>query len=116
MKIIAAWVVALAMVAGTGTAIAFSVKPQRTVSEEHCVGLGCWPDTPAMKHRPGQRSNVTSQVAGPELAAGTIDRSGKGDRITVVRTSEATVPAECEPPFSPLAKLPSPEFIARCVT
>jgi hypothetical protein len=58
MKIIAGWVVALAMIAGTGTAIALSVKPQRTSSEERCVGLGCWPDQPATKkHRPAQRTS-----------------------------------------------------------
>jgi hypothetical protein len=43
MTIIAGWVVALVMIAGTGTAIALSVKPQRTLSERRCVGLSCWP-------------------------------------------------------------------------
>jgi hypothetical protein len=52
----AGWVVALAMIAGTGTAIALSVKPQRTLSEERCIGLSCWPDQPATKRRPAQRA------------------------------------------------------------
>jgi hypothetical protein len=123
MKIIAGWVVALAMIAGTGTAIALSVKPQRTLAEKGCVGLSCWPDNPATKDRPAQRTTATSSQSGligqPELAsqASRVDRSRKADRITVViPATEAVLPPACEPPFSPLAKLPSPNFIARCLT
>jgi hypothetical protein len=56
MKIVG-WVVALAMIAGTGTAIALSVKPQQTLSEERCVGLSCWPDQPVVKHIRARRTS-----------------------------------------------------------
>ena len=64
MKIIAGWLVALAMIAGTGTAIALSVKPQRTLSEERCVGLSCWPEQPAtsMDQRGGRHSRRFASV------------------------------------------------------
>jgi hypothetical protein len=123
MKIIAAWVVVLAMIAGTGTAIALSVKPQRTLAEKQCVGLSCWPASPATSDRLAQRSTASSSQSGliaqPELAsqASRVDRSRKADRITaVVPATQAVIPPACEPPFSPLAKLPSPNFIARCLT
>jgi hypothetical protein len=124
MKIIAGWVVALAMIVGTGTAIALNVKSQPTLTEEACVGLSCWPENPAIKHRPAQRTTVTSPsesgkvVEQPELSSqARVDRSRKADRITVVvPATEAVLPPECEPPFSPLAKLPSSNFSARCLT
>ena len=123
MKIIAGWVV-LAMIAGTGTAIALNVKPQRTLAEERCVGLSCWPDSPAVKHRPAQRTTLTSPsrsglIEQRELPfqVNRVDRSRKTDRFrTVVPATEAVLPPECEPPFSPLAKLPSSNFSARCLT
>jgi hypothetical protein len=34
------------MIAGTGTAIALSVKQQRTIAEDRCIGFGCWPNQP----------------------------------------------------------------------
>jgi hypothetical protein len=61
MKIIAGWLVALAMIAGTGTAIALNMKQQQTLAEEPCIGLGCWPESPATKHRPAQRTAVTAR-------------------------------------------------------
>jgi hypothetical protein len=51
MKIIAGCIIAIAMIAGTGTAIALSVKQQRTFSEDHCIGLSCWPDQPDFRGR-----------------------------------------------------------------
>jgi len=100
MKIIAGCVIALAMIGGTGTA--------------H--------DSPATKHKAAQRSTVTSPsqsgpIGQPELAsqASRVDRSQKTDRI-VVRTTQTVLPPGCEPPFSPLAKLPSPNFSGRCLT
>ena len=57
MKIFAGWVFALAMIAGTGTAIALSMKPQQTLSEERCVGLSCWPDQPVIKHVRARRTS-----------------------------------------------------------
>jgi hypothetical protein len=102
MKIIAAWVVALAMIAGTGTAIAVSVKPQQTPAERGCIGLGCGSANPG--------TQLQSQ-------ASRVNRSQKADRIrVVVPAAQAVVPPACEPPFSPLAKLPSAQFIARCLT
>ena len=101
MKVIAGCVIALAMIGGTGTA--------------H--------DSPAPKHEAAQRSTVRSPLqSGPigqsELASqvGRVDRSRKGDRITVVRSTKIALPLGCEPPFSPLAKLPSFNFSARCLT
>jgi hypothetical protein len=101
MKIIAGWIIALAIVGGTGTA--------------H--------DSPAAKHEAAQRGAVTAaSQSGPigqrELAsqAGRIDRSRKGDRIPVVRTTQTVLPPGCEPPFSPLAKLPLPNFSGHCLT
>src|SRR6516165_3849259 len=118
MKIIAGCVIALAIIAGTGTAIALGVKPQRTLTEEGCIGLSCWPNIPAVKHKRAQPSTVVSGLNGqPELEsqAGRIDRSQKADRIkVVVRTTETVLPPGCEPPFSSLAKLRSPYFSARC--
>jgi hypothetical protein len=121
MKIIAGWVIALAMFAGTGTAIALNVKPQWT--SERCVGLSCWPDSQVAKYRPAQRTTAPSShqsgvLREPELAsqASRIDRSRKGDRIRVVPATEAILPPECEPPFSPLVKLAPSNFIARCLT
>ena len=100
MKLIACCVIALAMTAGTGTA-----------------------QNPTAKHDPAHRSTVTSQfqsgpIGRPELVSqvSSVDRSRKGDRITVVRTTKNVLPPGCEPPFSPLAKLPSPNFSARCLT
>jgi hypothetical protein len=100
MKIIAGCVIALAMIGGTGTA--------------H--------DSPATKHKAAQRSTVTSPsqsgpIGQPELAsqASRVDRSQKTDRI-VVRTTQTVLPPGCEPPFSPLAKLPSRNFSGRCLT
>ena len=122
MKIIAGWVVAFAMIAGTGTAIALSVKPQRTLAEKGCVGLGCWPDNPAPKHGSAQRTAASSQsgrIGQPELVsqASRVDRSRKADRISVgIPATAAVLPPGCEPPFSPLAKRPSSKFIARCLT
>jgi hypothetical protein len=124
MKIIASWIVAIAMIVGTGTAIALNVKPQRTLAEKGCVGLSCWPDNPAIKHRPAQRTTLTSPSPArlneqPESAsqAGRVDRSRKSDRITVVvPAAQPVLPPECEPPFSSLAKLPSSNFSARCLT
>jgi hypothetical protein len=124
MKIIAGWVVALAMIAGTGTAIALTVKPHRALTEEGCVGLGCWPDSPATKHRaaPNSRAVLRSDsglIEEPELAsqASRVDRSRKADRITVaVPAAETVIPPGCEPPFSALAKVPAPNSSARCLT
>jgi hypothetical protein len=89
MKIIAGWVIALAMLAGTGTAIALNVKPQWT--SERCVGLSCWPDSQVAKYRPAQRTTAPSShqsgvLGEPEMAsqADRIDRSRKADRIRVV--------------------------------
>ena len=100
MKIIAGCVIALAMIGGTGTAF----------------------DSPATKHKAAQRSTVTSPsqsgpIGQPELAsqASRVDRSQKTDRI-VVRTTQTVLPPGCEPSFSPLAKLPSPNFSGRCLT
>jgi hypothetical protein len=123
MKMIAV-VVVLAIIAGTGTAIALNVKSQRTSAEKWCVGLSCWPDSPAGRHKPAQRTTVTSPsqselIEQPDLPsqASGIDRSRKADRITiVVPATDAVLPPGCEPPFSPLAKLPPPSFKARCLT
>src|SRR5437899_5458608 len=111
MKIIAGWIVALAMIVGTGTAIALNVKSQPTLTEELCVGLSCWPENPAIKHRPAQRTTLTSPSQSglneqPESAsqASRVDRSRKSDRITVVvPATQPALPPECEPPFSSLA-------------
>jgi hypothetical protein len=46
MKIIAGCVVAIALITGTGTAIALSVKQQRTIVEDRCIGFSCWPNQP----------------------------------------------------------------------
>ena len=123
MKMIAGLVVMLAIIAGTGTAIALNVKSQRTSAEKRCVGLSCWPDSPAGKHKPAQRtvtspsqSELIEQPDLPSQASG-VDRSRKADRITIVVPAiDAVLPPGCEPPFSPLAKLPSPSFKARCLT
>jgi hypothetical protein len=87
MKTFAGLIVALAMLAEPGTASAPSMKP----------GL----------------------IGQPEAAsqASRVDRSSKGNRITpVVPAKQAVLPPECEPPFSPLAKAPSQNFVARCLT
>jgi hypothetical protein len=90
MKIIAACVIALAMIGGTGTAF----------------------DSPATKHKAAQRSTVTSPsqsgpIGQPELAsqASRVDRSQKTDRI-VVRTTQTVLP----PGYA------SPNFSGRCLT
>jgi hypothetical protein len=100
MKLIAGCVIALAMTAGTGIA-----------------------QNPTAKHDPAHRSTVTAQfqsgsIARSELVSqvSRIDRSRKGDRITVARAAKNVFPQGCEPPFSPLAKLPSPNFNARGLT
>ena len=124
MKMIAGLVVVLAIIAGTGTAIALNVKSQRTSAEKWCVGLSCWPDSQAGRHKPAQRTTVTSPsqselIEQPDLPsqASGVDRSRKADRITiVVPATDAVLPPGCEPPFSPLAKLPPPSFKARCLT
>jgi hypothetical protein len=131
MKIIAGWVVALAMIAGTGTAIALNAKlldleplnakPRQTSAEERCIGLGCWPESPATKRRSAQRTSPVQPGLGGQTGlasqASRLDRSRKADRITiVVPAGEALLPPECEPPFSPLARLPSPKLVARCLT
>ena len=123
MKMIAGLVVMLAIIAGTGTAIALNVKSQRTSAEKRCVGLSCWPDSQAGKHKPAQRtvtspsqSELIEQPDLPSQASG-VDRSRKADRITIVVPAiDAVLAPGCEPPFSPLAKLPSPSFKARCLT
>ena len=120
MKIIAGWVIALAMLAGTGTAIALNVKPQWT--SERCVGLSCWLDSRAAKYKPQRTTAPSSHQMGLhgelKLAsqASRIDRSRKADRIRVVPATQAVLSPECEPPFSPLAKLAPSNFIARCLT
>jgi hypothetical protein len=87
MQIFAGLIVALAMFAATETASAPSVKAGPIVQPE-----------------------ATSQ-------ADWVDRSSKGDRITpVVPAKQVVLPPECEPPFSPLAKVPSQDFVARCFT
>jgi hypothetical protein len=58
MKTISAWIVALAIIAATGTAVPVSVKLQRAAAEEPCVGLGCWPPSPPVRHRPAHRANL----------------------------------------------------------
>ena len=51
MQAIAASILAFGIIAASGTAIARSIHAQRAVAEVACVGLGCWPDTPPIKHR-----------------------------------------------------------------
>ena len=87
MKTFAGLIVALAMFAATETASAPSVTQ---------VVIG--------------RTEAASQ-------ANWVDRSSKGDRITPFAPArQAVLPPECEPPFSPLAKVPSQSFVARCFT
>ena len=87
MKIFAGLIVALAMFAATETASAPSVK-QGLIGQTEAASKAHW-----------------------------VDRSSKGDRITpFVPAKEAVLPPECEPPFSPLAKVPSQNFVARCFT
>jgi hypothetical protein len=87
MQIFAGLIVALAMFAATETASAPSVKP----------GLTGQPEAASQANR--------------------VDRSSKGDRITpVVPPRQAVLPPGCEPPFSPLAKVPSQDFVTRCFT
>ena len=102
MKIIAGWFVAFAMLAGAATA------------SDHALA----------KHKTARQSTVTAShqsalIGQPELASGAerVDRSRKGDRIAAaVRTTQTVLPPGCEPPFSRLAKFPSPNFGARCLT
>ena len=87
MKTFAGLIVALTMFAATETASAPSVK-------QGLIG----------------QTEAASQ-------ANRVDRSLKGDRITpFVPARQAVLPPECEPPFSPLAKVPSQDFVARCFT
>jgi hypothetical protein len=47
----------------------------------------------------------------------TIDRSRKGDRLDSAKAEiRVELPPGCESPFSPLAQLPRPNLIARCMT
>ncbi len=123
MKIIAGWVVALAMFAGTGTAIALNAKLQWTLADERCAVVSCRPESPA-RHRPAQRTTLAApsqsqpiQQTEPPSQASRVDRSRKADRIAVVGpATHAALPAACEPPFSPLAKLAPRNFTARCLS
>jgi hypothetical protein len=81
MKTIAGWVIALATIAGTGTAIALSLKPQW--ASERCDSLSCWPGNLAKKHRPAQRATITSPsqsglIEQPEVASQAIGSIGLG--------------------------------------
>jgi hypothetical protein len=60
MKLIAAFVVAIAIVASTATGLALVAKVQshRVEAAEPCVGLECWPPSSPVKHRPAQRATL----------------------------------------------------------
>ena len=60
MKVIAISIIAFAIVAVSVVAAAAVRKtaPQRAMAEEPCVGLSCWPASPPVKHRPGQRLSL----------------------------------------------------------
>jgi hypothetical protein len=55
MKLVGLSLLALAILT---TAVAARVHLQPTTTEESCAGLGCWPDTPSVKHRPAHRATL----------------------------------------------------------
>ena len=60
MKLIAAFALAVAIVAGSATGLAFvlPIQPKHAEVGEPCVGLGCWPSAPSVKHRPAYRPTL----------------------------------------------------------
>jgi hypothetical protein len=58
MKAIAAWIIALALIAGgvTATAIALRSEPRHAITQDPCVGFGCWPESPSVRYRPAHRA------------------------------------------------------------
>jgi hypothetical protein len=60
MKLIAALALAIAIVAGSATGLAFVLPShgERAAAGEPCFGLGCWPSMPSIKHRPSYRPNL----------------------------------------------------------
>ena len=55
MRVIAASIVAVAVVA---IVVALVIPAPSAIADEPCVGLSCWPQTAAVKHRPSQRQNL----------------------------------------------------------
>ena len=63
MKIIAISIIAFAMMAVSFVAAAAVLRTQpRAMADETCVGLGCWPATPPIKHRPGSSGAALQPV------------------------------------------------------
>jgi hypothetical protein len=60
MKLIAVFVVAIAIVASSATGLAFvrSIHSHRAEAAEPCVGLECWPRDWQTKHIPAHRTTL----------------------------------------------------------
>jgi hypothetical protein len=41
-----------------GTAVVLNLQSQPAAAAEPCIGLGCWPPDPPVKHRPAQRATL----------------------------------------------------------
>jgi hypothetical protein len=54
VKTIAVSILAFAIVATSviGTAMVLNLQSQPAAAAEPCIGLGCWPPDPPVKHRP----------------------------------------------------------------
>jgi hypothetical protein len=60
VKTIAVSILAFAIVATSviGTAMVLNLQSQPAAAAEPCIGLGCWPPDPPVKHRPAQRATL----------------------------------------------------------
>jgi hypothetical protein len=56
-KIIVAVSLTLAL-AAAGTAAAKNIRPHHVITEEPCIGLGCWPTSAPMKHARAHRETL----------------------------------------------------------
>jgi hypothetical protein len=59
-KTVAVSILAFAIVATSviGTAMVLNLQSQPAAAAEPCIGLGCWPPNPPVKHRPAQRATL----------------------------------------------------------
>jgi hypothetical protein len=60
VKTIAVSILAFAILATSviGTAVVLNLQSQPAAAAEPCIGLGCWPPDPPVKHRPAQRATL----------------------------------------------------------
>jgi hypothetical protein len=59
-KTVTVSILAFAIVATSviGTAMVLNLQSQPAAAAEPCIGLGCWPPNPPVKHRPAQRATL----------------------------------------------------------